>query len=76
VLGPDERIGPYQALQAITSSAAYQYREEGSKGSVELVNRADLVALSADPTKVAPDAIRDIRVIETLKDGRTIFPAS
>jgi hypothetical protein len=76
VLGPDERISPYQALQAITSSAAFQYREEASKGSIEVGKRADLVVLSDDPTKVAPDAIRDIKVIETIKDGRTIFPAS
>ena len=76
VLGPDERIAPYQALQAITRSAAYQYREEASKGSIEAGKRADLVALSADPTKVAPDAIRDIKVIETIKDGTTIFSAA
>ena len=76
VLGPDERITAYQALQAITASAAYQYREEASKGSIEAGKRADLVVLSADPTKVDADAIRDIKVIETLKDGRTIFPAS
>jgi predicted amidohydrolase YtcJ len=76
VLGPAERITAYEALQAITSSAAYQYREEASKGTIEVGKRADLVVLSADPTKVDADAIRDIQVIETLKDGRTIFPAS
>jgi predicted amidohydrolase YtcJ len=76
VLGPDERITPYQALQAITTSAAYQYREEASKGSIEVGKRADLVVLSADPTKVDPDAIRDIKVIETIKDGTTIFPVA
>jgi predicted amidohydrolase YtcJ len=76
VLGPDERITPYQALQAITTSAAYQYREEASKGSIEVGKRADLVVLSADPNKVEPDAIRDIKVIETIKDGTRIFPAA
>lgn len=76
VLGADERITAYQALQAITTSAAYQYREEATKGSIEVGKRADLVVLSADPVKVDPEAIRDIKVVETLKDGRTIFPAS
>ena len=75
VLGPDERITPYQALQAITTSAAYQYREEASKGSIEVGKRADLVVLTADPTKVEPDAIRDIKVVETIKDGATIYTA-
>jgi predicted amidohydrolase YtcJ len=74
-LGPDERITPYQALQAITTSAAYQYREEASKGAIEVGKRADLVVLTADPTKVAPDAIRDIKVVETIKDGATIYTA-
>ncbi len=75
VLGADERINPYQALQAITTSAAYQYREEDSKGSIKVGKRADLVVLSADPNKVEPDAIREIKVIETIKDGVTVFPA-
>ena len=76
VLGADQRITPYQALQAITTNAAYQYREEDSKGSIAVGKRADLVILSADPTKVAPETIKDIKVIETIKDGKTIFPAS
>ncbi len=76
VLGADERITPYQALQAITTSAAYQYREETSKGSIETGKRADLVVLSADPNKVAADTIRDIKVVETIKDGKTVYPAA
>jgi predicted amidohydrolase YtcJ len=75
VLGPDERISPYQALQAITTSAAYQYREEASKGSIEAGKRADLVVPSADRTKVEPDDIRNIKVLETIKDGMTIHTA-
>jgi predicted amidohydrolase YtcJ len=75
-LGADQRISPYQALQAITTSAAYQYREEASKGSIEVGKRADLVVLSADPNKVAPMTIKGIKVVETIKDGKTIWPAS
>jgi len=73
VLGPDERITPYQALQAITTNAAFQFGEEASKGSIAVGKRADLVILSADPNKVDPMAIRDIKVIETIKDGKTVF---
>ncbi len=36
--------------------------------------RADLVVLSADPTAVDPAAIKDIKVVETIKDGATIYP--
>jgi predicted amidohydrolase YtcJ len=76
VLGPDERVTPYQALQAITINGAHQYGEEDSKGSIKPGKRADLVILSADPTKVDPKAIKDIKVVETIKDGKTIWPAS
>ena len=74
--GAQERVTPYQALQAITLNAARQYREEASKGSIALNKRADLVILSADPTKVDPATIEDIKVLETLKDGKTIYPVS
>jgi hypothetical protein len=36
VLGPDERITPLQALRAITSDAACQYREERERGTLEV----------------------------------------
>lgn len=75
IVGAGERVSPYQALQAITTSAAFQYREEASKGSITPGKRADLVILSADPTKVDPATIKDIKVIETIKDGKTIYPA-
>lgn len=73
--GQDQRITPYQALQAITINAAWQYREEAEKGSIEKGKRADLVILSGNPLRVKPGAIKDIKVVETIKDGRTIFAA-
>ncbi len=75
VLGPDERITPLDALRAITLWAAYQYHEESSKGSLETGKLADLVVLSADPTRVDPATLPDLSVRETIKAGRTIFRA-
>ncbi|AOL22602.1 hypothetical protein Ga0102493_111576 [Erythrobacter litoralis] len=72
-LGADQRITPYEALQAITVNAAYQYREEATKGSIAPGKLADLVILSADPLKVDPMAIRDITIEETIKEGETIY---
>lgn len=76
VIGADERITPFQALKAITINAAYQYREEDTKGSIEVGKRADLVVLSDNPLTIDPTKIKDIKVIETIKDGRSIYAAS
>jgi hypothetical protein len=73
VVGPDERITPLAALQAITVNAARQYFEERDKGSLEPGKLADLVILDRDPLEGDPMAIRDIRVMETIKAGRTIY---
>lgn len=75
VLGPDERVTPYQALKAITLNGAYTYFEEASKGSLEVGKTADLVILDRNPLKVEPNAIRDIDVVETVKSGRSVYRA-
>jgi len=75
VLGPDERISPLEAIKAITINAARQYFEEADKGSIEPGKLADLVVLDRNPLKVEPDAIKDIRVVETIKAGKVIHGA-
>ena len=75
VLGPDERVTPYQALQALTVNGAYTYFEEASKGSLEVGKTADLVILDRNPLKVEPNAIRDIKVVETVKTGKSVYQA-
>ena len=72
-IGADQKVGVYDALKAVTINAAYAYFEEASKGSIKEGKRADLVILDKDPTAVDPMAIRDIHVLETIKDGKTIY---
>jgi predicted amidohydrolase YtcJ len=33
------------------------------------------VILDRNPLKVAPEAIKDVKVLETIKEGKTIFRA-
>jgi predicted amidohydrolase YtcJ len=73
VVGPDERVAPYDALRAVTSTAAYQLKEEKTKGTLEPGKLADLVILDKNPLKVEPTTIKDITVMETIKEGRPVY---
>lgn len=75
VVGPDQRVTAYEGLKSMTQWAAEQYDEQDTKGTLEVGKLADLVILDKDPLKVEPMAIKDIKVVETLKEGRTVFPA-
>ena len=76
VLGEAERVTPYQGLQALTVNGAYEYFEEASKGTLEVGKRADFVVLDKNPIKVAPMTLKDIRVLETIKDGKRVYARS
>ena len=73
VIGPDQRVTPMEALKAITINSAYQYGEQSSKGSIEPGKLADLVILSGNPLTVPAGAIKDIKVVETFKEGKSIY---
>lgn len=75
-IGAAERVSPYEALKAITINAAYQYFEEDSKGSLEEGKLANLVVLEQNPLKVDPMTIKDIKVLETFKEGTSIYKAN
>ncbi|MGV6806402.1 MAG: amidohydrolase, partial [bacterium] len=72
-LGADQRVSALDALKSVTINAAWQYFEEESKGSITPGKRADMVILSDNPLKVDPSAIKAIQVVETIKDGETVY---
>ncbi|ACC39588.1 metal-dependent hydrolase [Mycobacterium marinum M] len=73
VIGADQRVTALEALKAITINAAYQYSEEQSKGSITVGKLADLVIVDNNPLTVDPMKLKDIAVLETIKEGRTIY---
>ncbi len=73
VLGADLRISVAEALKAVTLDGAYQIFEETEKGSIAPGKRADLVILGEDPRAADPKTLKDIPVLETIKDGVTIY---
>ena len=72
-VGSNQRISTYEGLQAMTINVAAQYDEEDSKGSIKVGKRADLVILDRNPLTVSPALIKDIKIKETIKDGKTIY---
>jgi hypothetical protein len=74
-IGPDQRVTPLEGLKAMTIWAAEQYGEQDTKGSLEAGKLADLVILDKNPLTVDKMAIKDIRVVETIKEGKTIYRA-
>jgi len=73
IIGPNEKATPYQALKALTINAAFQIFEENTKGTLTANKLADLVILDQNPLKVDPTKIKDIKVTETIKEGKTVY---
>lgn len=76
VLGQEERIDVLTALRAVTLYGAYQYFEEKEKGTLAAGKKADLVILDRDPFKVPTEELKDIKVLETFKEGESLYQLS
>lgn len=73
VIGADERVTPYEAMKMITLWGAEQFGEQATKGSLENSKLADMVILSDNPLTIDPMKINTILVLETIKEGRTVY---
>ncbi|MEM7269230.1 MAG: amidohydrolase [Pseudomonadota bacterium] len=72
-LGPEQRISPAEALEAITLGAAYTLKLDQDIGSIEAGKIADFAVLDADPLEVEPMAIKDIGVKGVVSGGRVFL---
>ena len=70
---PEQKITVEQALRAYTSGSAYAGFQEKDVGVLKPGMLADVVVIDRDLTRVAPETIRDARVMLTMVGGRVVF---
>ena len=73
VLLPEEAVSVEEALKMYTLNGAYTSFEEKLKGSISVGKLADLVVLSADPTKVNDEELKNIKVEKTIIGGKVFW---
>ncbi len=73
VSGADQRLSAYEGLQALTTGPAWQVFEENRKGRIKAGLLADFVVLDRNPLTTPLDEIRAIKVLETVKEGQTVW---
>lgn len=72
-LGEDEKIEVIDAIKAVTINSAYQYFEEDKKGSIKKGKIADLIIVDKNPLKVDKQELRNIKILQTIKNGNVIW---
>ncbi len=72
-LGKDQQLSPYEGLKAITINSAYQHKQEHLKGSIKVGKLADFVILAENPLTISADKLKDMTVLETIKEGAVIY---
>lgn len=72
---PEQKITVEQALRAYTSGGAYAGFAEGSRGVIRKGLLADLTMIDRDLTRVAPETIRDAKIVRTIVNGKVVYEA-
>lgn len=74
-LGEEQRLTPFEALQALTVNGAYQIFSEAIKGTLTVGKFADYCILNENPLTIEAEKIKDIKVVMTMKAGNVVFEA-
>jgi len=70
---PEQKITVEEALRAYTYEGAYASFEESRKGMLKPGMLADMVLIDRDLTKIAPETLRDARILKTIVGGRVVY---
>jgi hypothetical protein len=72
-LGEDPGLSRDAVLRAATIDAAHELHEDDVTGSLEVGKFADLIILDRDPLKISAEDIANVRVLETVVGGLTVY---
>ena len=72
-LNEDERMGLTEMLKAYTINAAYIMHQDNITGSIEAGKFADLIILDKNLYDIPTNEISEVRVMETIIEGKTVF---
>ena len=72
-LNKNESIDLTEMLKAYTTNAAYLMNQEEYTGSIEVGKAADLIILEKNLYNIAVDEISEVKVLQTLLEGKTVF---
>jgi predicted amidohydrolase YtcJ len=73
VYGAGERITREEAIRLYTSAASRYSFSEAKTGSIEPGKYADMAVISDDILTVPEEAIKDIKAVQTIIEGRTVY---
>ncbi|MDP1892497.1 MAG: amidohydrolase [Gemmatimonadaceae bacterium] len=70
---PEQKITVEDALRAYTAGAAYAGFAEGTRGVLKKGMLADITMIDRDLTQIAPETIRDAKIVRTIVNGKVVY---
>jgi predicted amidohydrolase YtcJ len=70
---PNERLTLEQAIQGYTMGGAFAAKREKTEGSIEVGKLADVILISQDLFKIAPNQIGKTKVMMTMIGGKVVY---
>ena len=72
-LNEDEKMDLTEMLKAYTINGAYLMHQDNLTGSIEIGKYADLIILEENLYEIPHEKIGEVKVIQTLLEGKTVF---
>jgi predicted amidohydrolase YtcJ len=70
---PGERLTLEDAIQGYTMNGAFSAKREKTEGSIEVGKQADVIIISQDLFKIAPNQIGNTKALMTMVGGKIVY---